>query len=33
MMFLGGKTVTRDSYFIVVETPQGSFARDIIGIY
>ena len=33
MMFLGGKTVTQDSYFIVVETPVGSFARDIIGIY
>lgn len=33
MMFLGSKTVTQNSYFIVVETPKGSFARDIIGIY
>lgn len=33
MMFLGGKTVIEDFYYVVVETPQGSFARDKIGMY
>lgn len=31
--FLKGKTVTQNSYFIIVETPEGKVAKDIQGIF
>ena len=31
--FLKTKTVTRGMYYIVVDTPEGSFGRDINGLY
>lgn len=33
MAFLKGKTVTKRMYYICVDTPEGSFGRDINGIY
>jgi len=33
MAFLSNLTVDRSSYFVVVETPEGNFGRDINGIY
>ncbi len=31
--FLSGKTVTRRYYYIIVDTPEGSFGRDRVGFY
>ena len=31
--FLNGKTVGRRYYYIVVDTPEGSFGRDCVGFY
>ena len=33
MAFLNKKTVDKSLYYIVVDTPEGSFGRDIYGIY
>ena len=33
MAFLNKKTVEKSLYYIVVDTPEGSFGRDIYGIY
>ena len=31
--FLKDKTVTQKMYYVVVDTPEGSFGRDINGLY
>ena len=31
--FLRGKTVTQQQYYVVVETPEGNYGRDVNGIY
>lgn len=33
MDFLAGKTVSQRDYYIVVETPEGNFGKDIDGVY
>jgi hypothetical protein len=33
LAFLKGKTVTKDCYYIEVETPEGNVGRDVNGIY
>ncbi|MBR0405477.1 MAG: hypothetical protein IJI68_09830 [Eggerthellaceae bacterium] len=33
MEFLKGKPVNKKLYFVVVDTPEGSFGRDIMGFY
>ena len=31
--FLEGRTVSRKFYYVVVDTPEGSFGRDLTGFY
>lgn len=33
LAFLKGKTVTKELYYIEVETPEGNFGRDVNGVY
>ncbi len=33
LAFLDGKTVTRRFYYLVVDTPEGSYGRDFVGLY